>query len=139
MSNLGTLPAARLLVIEDDEAVQILMKAIFQRHGMAVDSAGDGDTALDRLRRTSYDAVILDLMVPGPNGFEIIHEMKSRERALLERTIVLTAASDATLRHFTDGQLVRRVMRKPFDLDEFVAEVLALTPGAFPSEMHVVH
>lgn len=127
--------AARLLLIEDDNAIRLLMKTIFHRRGLLLDCVGDGDTALERLRQTRYDVVILDLMLPGANGFEIVQEMKSRDRALLDRTIILTAVSEAMLRDFADGKLVRRVIRKPFDLDEFVAEVLALTPHrATPSE-----
>jgi DNA-binding response OmpR family regulator len=130
--------AAKLLLIEDDNAIQLLMRTIFHRRGMLLDCVGDGDTALQRLRRTRYDVVILDLMLPGANGFEIVREMKSRDRALLDRTIILTAASEAMLRDFADGQLVRRVIRKPFDLDEFVAEVLALTPHrTAPAEQYV--
>ena len=120
--------AARLLLIEDDNAIRLLMKTIFHRRGLLLDCVGDGDTALERLRQTRYDVVILDLMLPGANGFEIVREMKSRDRALLDRTIILTAVSEAMLRDFADGKLVRRVIRKPFDLDEFVSEVLALTP-----------
>lgn len=130
--------APKLLLIEDDAAIQLLMKTIFDRRGLVLDCVGDGDTALQRLRRTRYDVVILDLMLPGANGFEILREMKCRDRALLDRTIILTAASDAMLRDFADGKLVRRVIRKPFDLDEFVAEVLALTPhSGTPPEQHV--
>ena len=120
--------SARLLLIEDDDGIQTLMKAICDRLGLTLDCASDGETGLARLRRTQYHVVILDLMLPEPNGFEILREMKCRKRALLDRTIILTAASELTLRDFADGKLVRRVMRKPFDLDEFVSEVLALTP-----------
>lgn len=118
----------RLLVIDDDVPVQVLMKAIFHRTPVVVDCVGDGDAALERLRRETYDAIILDLMVPGSNGFEIVREIKCRDASLLGRTIVLTAASDVTLRDFEDGKLLRRIVRKPFDLDELVAEVLALRP-----------
>jgi CheY-like chemotaxis protein len=115
----------RLLVVDDDAAIQTMMTAVFRRKDVTVEFASDGHAALDRLRRADYDAVVLDLMLPGTNGFEVLREVKHRRPELLGRTIVLTAASDLTLRDFTDGQLVRRVMRKPFDLHEFIEEVLA--------------
>ena len=121
--------AIRLLVVDDDEAIRNLMNAIFRRHDVVVDFAVDGASALSHLRRAHYDALVLDLMLPGANGFEVIRELKSREPRLLARTVVLTAASDHTLRDFTDGGLVRRVMRKPFDLSEFVDEILACAPA----------
>lgn len=115
----------RLLVVDDDVAIQTMMAAVFRRHDVAIEFAADGFTALDRLRRAQYDALVLDLMLPGANGFEVLRELKHRTPELLERTIVLTAASELTLRDFTDGELVRRVMRKPFDLRDFDEEVLA--------------
>jgi DNA-binding response OmpR family regulator len=117
--------AARLLVVDDDASIQNLMQAIFRPEGMMVDFAPNGRAALNKLRSERYDALILDLMLPELNGFELIRELKSREPSVLARTIVLTAAADRTLRDFDDAKLVRRVMRKPFELRDFVDEVRA--------------
>jgi len=133
----STESAARVLAVDDDEPIRILLQAIFRRHRVILDLAADGDTALGYLRRNRYDAVILDLMLPGQNGFELLREMKSRDPQLLACTIILTAASDLTLRDFADGRLVRRVMRKPFDLDELVGEVLSCAPALIESTLHV--
>ena len=127
--------AIKILVVDDDEAIQVLMSAIFRRHDVVVDIAADGEVALERLRHRQYDAVLLDLMLPLINGFDVIRELKSTEPDLLSRTIVLTAASDYTLRDFHDEGLVRRVMRKPFDLNELVAEVLACRAQPTAGEM----
>ena len=78
-------------------------------------------------------------MLPGSNGFEIIREMKHRTRELLARTIVVTAASDSTLRMFDDAAVVRRVMRKPFDQSDFVKEVLSCGSAALSSPLEHVH
>src|SRR5688500_11931767 len=104
----------RLLVIDDDEALRKLMSTIFmRRNDVVAECVGDGDAALKRLRTRSYDVVILDLMLPGTNGFDVIRELKSRAPDLLRRTIVLTAVSQSMLRDFDDAKLVRRLMRKP--------------------------
>ena len=115
----------RLLVVDDDDAIQRLMGAIFRRRDVTVETAADGAAALDLLRHKQYDAIVLDLMLPGTNGFDVIREVKATEPELLDRIIILTAASNHTLRDFDDGRLVRRLMRKPFDIDDFVGEVLA--------------
>jgi DNA-binding response OmpR family regulator len=127
----------RLLVVEDDAPLRELMKAVFARRGdVVVDCAEDGDAALRMLRRAEYDAVLLDLMLPGANGFDVIRDLKSRSPRLLERTIVLTAASQSTLQHFDDARLLRRLMRKPFDLDDLVAEIVACTDsGTAPAQI----
>ena len=126
---------ARLLVIDDDEGIRSLMQAIFDREDILVEFAQDGRAALEKLRISSYDVLVLDLMLPEINGFELIRELKHREPDALRRTIVLTAASDHTLRDFGDATLVRRVMRKPFELREFVDEVRACCgSNATPAE-----
>src|SRR4051794_7827684 len=115
----------RLLVVEDDRAIQIVIDVILRRHAIVAEFADDGDAALRKLRRGRYDALVLDLMIPGVNGFEVIRELKQRNPELLNRTIVVTSAAERTLQQFDDSRVVRRVIRKPFDLGQFTAEVLA--------------
>jgi DNA-binding response OmpR family regulator len=115
----------RVLIIDDDDGIQALMKALLLRRDISVDSAGDGDIALRKMRERTYDSIVLDLMLPKVNGFEVVRDLKARCPEMLKRTIVVTAVSNLTLRDFQDSELVRRVMRKPFDIDEFIDEVLA--------------
>lgn len=119
-------PVVRLLIVDDDDATRTLLTAVFSRRNEVVaQCVADGESALSQIRQNAYDAIILDLMLPGKNGFDIIRELKSRAPALLSRTIVLTAMAEATLRDFADARLLRRLIRKPFDLDELLSEVLS--------------
>ncbi|HEY2090387.1 MAG TPA: response regulator [Thermoanaerobaculia bacterium] len=129
----------RLLIIDDDEAIQTLMKALFRRANVVIDSAGDGEAGLRKIRHQHYDAILLDLMLPLVNGFEVIREIKSRDLPTLRHVVVLTAASDRTLRDFRDGGLVRRVMRKPFDMEDLMDEVLACASARDTSAEARVH
>jgi DNA-binding response OmpR family regulator len=115
----------RVLIVDDDDGIQALMKALLLRRDVSVDSAGDGDLALRKIRERTYDSIVLDLMLPKVNGFEVVRDLKARAPEMLKRTIVVTAVSNLTLRDFKDSELVRRVMRKPFDINEFIDEVLA--------------
>ena len=117
--------AKRLLIVDDDEPIQALMDALFRGQPVVVEHATDGGIALELLRRETFDVVVLDLMLPEKDGFEVIRELKRHDPDLLSRTIVLTAVSESMLLHFDDAPLVRRVMRKPFDLDDFVHEVFS--------------
>ena len=117
--------APRVLIVDDDAGIQTLMKALLRRREVIVDSATDGDAALRKMRERSYDTIVLDLMLPKVNGFEVVRELKTNSPELLKRTIVVTAVSDHALRDFEDSELVRRVLRKPFDINEFIDEVLA--------------
>lgn len=112
-----------MLVVDDDEGIARLLSIIFRRANIAVDIACDGQAGLDRLSNESYDVILLDLMLPGTNGFDVIRTLKATRSEVLARTIVLTAASDRMLRDFEDARLVRRVIRKPFDIDDLVAAV----------------
>jgi CheY-like chemotaxis protein len=116
--------SARILVVDDDDGIRGLMTAIFQPAKVEVEFAGDGETALFLIRREHFDAIVLDLMLPKINGFEVIRELKAIKPSMLERTVVLTAAGHRTLQDFEDGRLVQRVILKPFDLEAFVTTVL---------------
>ena len=67
-------------------------------------------------------------MVPAADGLDIIKEL--HVRGLLVRTIILTVADCGVRGGFEDGQLAHRLIRKPFDLEQFITDVLALTPIA---------
>lgn len=115
-----------VLVVDDDDATRALLSVVFgRRKDIVVECVSDGDAALAQIRRKAYDVLVLDLMLPGANGFDVIRELKSRAPVLLSRTIVLTAMAESTLRDFDDARFLRRLMRKPFDLDDLVGEVLA--------------
>ncbi|HYC91086.1 MAG TPA: response regulator [Thermoanaerobaculia bacterium] len=115
-----------ILLVDDDEPIRLLITAICSRLNVTVEWAGDGEIALSMLRRRRYDAVLLDLMLPKQNGFEILREVRSFAPDLLARTIIITAASDATLRDF-DGGGTLVLLRKPFDIADLMDALVACT------------
>ncbi len=119
-------PGKRVLVVEDDAAIRTMLGAILARQGFAHQLCGDGDEAVRVLRREHFDAVLLDLMLPGQFGFDIIRFLSAERPAMCPRVIVLTAASQATLRDF-DLSLVHSVVRKPFDVGTLIANVRECT------------
>ena len=116
-----------VLLVDDDEPIRLLITAICRRMNLDVECAGDGDAAVAMLRRRSYDALLLDLMLPRQNGFEVLRELRAWAPAMLARTVIITAASDATLRDF-DGGGTLAILRKPFDIDD-LADVLVACTG----------
>jgi DNA-binding response OmpR family regulator len=112
----------RVLVVDDDPAIQQMFSALLKREGISIDVALDGEIALQCLRCREYDAVLLDLMLPRTNGFEVIRHLKCLSPDVLDRVIVVTAASQHTLQYL-DADVVRKVLRKPFDINELVAEI----------------
>lgn len=116
----------RILVVEDDAAIRSLLETLLAHSGYACELSPDGHDAVRRLRSSDYDAILLDLMLPGQFGFDIIRFLNAERPKLSPRVIVLTAASQATLRDF-DASQVHAVMRKPFELDQLLARVRECT------------
>src|SRR4051794_23028918 len=115
----------RILMVEDDHATLSLLAAIAKREGFDALLAGDGEEAMSMLMNDTVDAMVLDLLLPRTNGFEILRHCKCTKPLLLSRTIVITAASEQTYRGCEELQHVRRFYRKPLDF-------IDLTPALPP-------
>lgn len=114
---------ARVLVVDDDNAIRTLVTTVLVRNGYSVESAQDGEEAIETIADNEFDAIVLDLMMPKVDGFEVIECLERMDVERLKRcVIVLTAVSEKDLRKL-DGSRVFRVIRKPFDLAELVGAV----------------
>lgn len=126
-----------ILLVEDDEPTRVLIAALATRFGVSIECAEDGAMAVAMLRRRRYDALLLDLFLPKLNGFEVLREVRVFAPDLLRRTIIVTAASDATLRHF-DGGGTLVMLRKPFDIDDLADALRACIDCAIEPKQPVV-
>jgi len=113
-----------ILVVEDDEALRTLFLALLTRQGFRVECVPDGAQALERLARTSYSAVLLDLMMAGTNGFDVLLQLAETQPSLLRKVIVTTGVSKRDLDKI-DADGVFAVLRKPFDIDVLVTTIQA--------------
>lgn len=113
-----------ILLVEDNEPTRVLIAALCRRIGIEIELAADGERALELIRTRSYSALVLDLMLPKLNGFELLREVRSFAPQLLGRTIIITAVSDMTLRDF-DGGGTLALLRKPFDIADLVDALIA--------------
>ena len=118
----------RILVVDDDEAIRALLMTILRRRGFAVDCARNGAEALEQLERCRYAVMLLDLMMPIVNGWEVLDHLAKIDRNVRPVTIVLTAGSEP---RDLQADLVAGTVRKPFDvellLDSITACVATLT------------
>jgi DNA-binding response OmpR family regulator len=117
----------RALVVEDDPAIRRLVEKLLRRHNVEIDTAGDGRTAIDKLRTNSYSVLVLDLMVPELNGFDVIEHIKTEGNRT--PVAVVSAVSQQALTKL-DLDVVKVVISKPFDVDEFTKAVLELCRGS---------
>jgi two-component system, OmpR family, response regulator len=125
----------RLLVVEDDVKLVRALQRGLQREGYAVDLAVTGDEALAQASSYDYDAVVLDVMLPGKDGFAVCKELRRNEQWV--PVLMLTARDHVKdrirgLDAGADDYLV-----KPFDFGEMLARLRALTRRG-PSERPTV-
>lgn len=113
----------RALVVEDDPAIRRLVEKLLSRLHIDIDLAADGRTAIEKLRSRPYSVLVLDLMVPELNGFEIIDLIKNEN--LRVPVAVVSAVSQQALTKL-DLDVVKLVISKPFDVDEFTKAIVAL-------------
>ena len=114
----------RLLLVEDDTKLVRALTVGLEREGYAVDSAESGDVALDLARATDYEAVVLDLMLPGIDGFTVCRQFRSEGRWM--PVLMLTARTDVRDRISGLDAGADDYLVKPFDFGELLARLRAL-------------
>lgn len=111
----------RVLVVDDEESIRVLIQRLLVKHGFMVETASDGDVALEKLSKEKYDALVLDLMMPHVDGLTVIRQLIASKPELLAKTVVATAyPRDVAKRQLEE---VCRVIIKPFDTAELVQAV----------------
>lgn len=122
---------ARILVVEDEPRISDLLTRALARCAFAAEAAADGPSALAKLRHTAYDAVLLDLLLPGMDGFEVLERIRSLHPT--QEILVLSSLSDARskVRCFELG--ASDYISKPFALAELVARIRTRIRQAVPA------
>ena len=114
-----------VLIVEDDESTRALLAAVVEHYEFRPTLCADGTAALHLLRTTGTGILLLDLLVPQTNGFEVLRELKCTQPDMLRRTIVLTAAAPRTLANCDELNQIWKALRKPLDVTEFARELRA--------------
>jgi CheY-like chemotaxis protein len=95
-----------VLIVEDDDATRALLLAVSKHSGFHPTTADNGISALAQLATRRFDVILMDLLLPGKNGFELLRHMKCTQPETLRRTIVMTAAATPTTQDCTELQQV---------------------------------
>ena len=111
----------RILIVEDEFNLADVIRKSLEKEKYVIDISGDGEDASYNIRSNIYDLVILDVMLPGMDGFEILKKM--REEEIASKVIMLTAKStlDYKLEGLQNG--ANDYITKPFHIEELVARV----------------
>jgi two-component system OmpR family response regulator len=109
-------------VVDYDDALRAFLSTILGRRGQADDSAPNGAEALERCEQCRYAVVLLDLMMPQLNGYEVLNAFEKRNRE--ERPLILVLTAGAEPRNLS-ADLVAGTIRKPFDVEMIVDTISA--------------
>ena len=110
----------RILIIEDEEAIRAGLEDVFVYHGYAVDSCEEGRDGLDKALTGTYDLVLLDIMLPGIDGYAICEKIRTVDR---EQPIIMLTAKSA------DEDIIHGLK---LGADDYVSKPFSVAVSTFP-------
>ena len=122
---------ATILVIDDDPTIRLLLSAGLTRQGYRVVEAADGASGLDAFRHDLPDLVLVDVCMPGMNGYSVVTAIRDMQAGAGVPVMMLTGSDDTDTRRRCEQSGADAVATKPFQLlplAEHLAELLAAKP-----------
>lgn len=124
-----TVARSRILIVEDEPNIVESLRFILQRADFETDIVSNGAAVLDTLRRHAFAAVVLDVMLPGMNGFDVLRQIRSDALLASLPVIVLTAKGQTNDRKTAEAAGASAFITKPFSNAEVVDRVRDLVGG----------
>lgn len=116
----------RVLVIEDDDNIALALEYVVVHEGCGYDRIADGEAALDHIRMTQPDLILLDVMLPAVSGFDICRTIRQDPTLAAVKVLMMTARGSANERRHSLDLGADGFVLKPFDLGELRQEVRRL-------------
>ena len=113
----------RILIAEDEVTIARALKVMLEKNKYAVDMVHNGSDALDYIQAVGYDALVLDIMMPGPNGYQTCRKIRELSNAPILFLSARTKESDKTLGFSSGGD---DYLAKPFSYNELISRSKAL-------------
>ncbi|MCU4653792.1 response regulator [Roseibacterium sp. SDUM158016] len=121
--------ANRILLVEDEANILEAIGFILSRDGWDVRGHGKGETAIEEIDRVAPDVLVLDVMLPGRSGLDILRDVRARSETRDLPVLLLTAKGQARDREQAMSLGANAFLTKPFSNDELIATVRALANG----------
>ena len=122
----------KILIVEDEEAISNLIRMSLCKTGYICEQAFDGETAADLIAENSYDLILLDIMLPGIDGYELLDYIKTTQMPVIFITAMGTLDDKVKgLRAGADDYIT-----KPFEMMELLARVETVLRRYHKSEDH---
>jgi DNA-binding response OmpR family regulator len=114
----------RILVVDDDDAIRVMVERVLRRERFEVDTARDGFEAIEKLAHNDYGTILLDLMMPRVDGHGVLRYLE-KNRPETARSVIIMTANLPSGRVAAASQPIFRVLSKPFDLQQLIENVRA--------------
>ena len=115
------LTGKRILLVDDDTEILSAMRAALADTGVAMETATDGDTAVQKIVSDSPDLVVLDMMLPKRSGFLVIDRLKQiKDPSEMPRVVMITGNEGTRHRAYAESLGVDLYLNKPFRMDKLV-------------------
>ena len=111
-----------VLLVDDNEATCTLVTALLQRD-FTTAVCGDGADAIEKLKTGKYAAIVLDLLMPPPNGYDVMDALLKSRPEMLKRTVIVTAAISPREKARLKNYPIADLIAKPFDVEVLLAAV----------------
>ncbi len=121
-SNFNSLPSKTILVVDDSADILFLVEAILQGAGYHVKCAENGYIALDQVKDSPPDLIVVDVMMPGLSGYDVIHKIRQNPELPFIPILVMTACSFFEVKQESNEE-ANGVIYKPIDIDELLNQV----------------
>ena len=129
------LDGKRVLLVDDDSDILTSMQAAFEPTGAMVETANNGNKAVELAEKNVPDLIVLDMMLPGRSGFMVLEKVKAKKpRGAKPFVIMITGNQGARHKMFAESLGVSEYFHKPVKLDKLVATAeRLLAPPAAPA------
>src|SRR5918911_1637269 len=129
-----TLDGKRVLLVDDDADILTSMQAAFEPTGAVIDTANNGNKAVELAEKNNPDLIILDMMLPGRSGFLVLEKIKAKKPRNTKPFVVMITGNPGK-RHqmYAESLGVSEYLNKPVKLDKLIATAERLLGAAPPA------
>lgn len=128
---MSALEGKRVLLVDDDHDILTSMQAAFEPTGAVIDTAANGNQAVEIAEKNQPDVIVLDMMLPGRSGFLVLEKLKAKKpRNSKPWVIMITGNTGARHKMFAESLGVSEYFIKPVKMDKLVSTAEKLVSGA---------
>lgn len=122
----------KILIVDDEQNVRMLLSRVLKKHGYEVLTAGDGAEGLDVMHHSNIDIIISDIRMPNMDGIEFLHKVREFDSSVGFILITAFATTETAIDALRSG--AQDYVTKPFDIDELVSVVKKLEASLYSEE-----